>query len=665
MSWITELSKVYDNTIRNDIGEDGNGRPIPMFHTANNASVTILLDENGSFIKADSVDKKDRVTIMPCTESCAARTSGADAYPLCDKLEYVTGDSSKHDLYTALLRAWSESEFAGKKIKAVYKYILSGTLEQDLQDCGIKLEDVKDFIRWEVQIPYDVQPHLWKDESVQKSWIDFYNSPLFEEYVRANFSEKDQQKRIRNTSLNYVDGTQAKIAAYHPAKIRNAGSSAKIISSNDTSNFTFRGRFLTDSEACQISSESTQKAHSALRWLIKRQGVSLSEKVKKDVGEGEKFFEKKVSASIGDGLSVVVWNQAGDDFPPLTAGSTDLLPVKSRTIDESSKEDDFLELDFDEPDEKEEPQGIYLTSSEFASAMNKRLLGYYGDISKPQNIMVMAIKEATPGQGRASIILYRELQNSDMLKALESWHNRLSWYLSYWEKKSEKGGKSRLVHTVGTPSPKTIAECAYGERVKPNLVEKTVQRILPCILDGGVIPSDLETQCVRSASNLLAVESYRRDIVLETACAVYKYNHHKEDFKLALEENRTSRDYLFGRLLAVADKIESIALYRRSKRDGGDGKKVRETNAVRYMQAFSVKPCSTWKNLFLKLLPYKKDVSQFYFDLIKDIEAKFDHEDFVSEKNLSGEFLLGYHCQLQAIDNAKNTDDSSEENTEE
>ena len=73
MSWITELSKVYDNTIRNDIGEDGNGRPIPMFHTANNASVTILLDENGSFIKADSVDKKDRVTIMPCTESCAER----------------------------------------------------------------------------------------------------------------------------------------------------------------------------------------------------------------------------------------------------------------------------------------------------------------------------------------------------------------------------------------------------------------------------------------------------------------------------------------------------------------------------------------------------------------------------------------------------------------
>lgn len=638
MNWITELSKVYDNTIRNDVGEDGNGRPIPMFHTANNASVTILLDESGSFIKADSVDKKDRVTIMPCTESCAARTSGADAYPLCDKLEYVAGNSAKHDMYLALLRAWSESEFAGEKIKAVYKYILSGTLEQDLQDCGIKLEDVKDFIRWEVQIPGDAHPHLWKDESVQKCWIDFYNSPLFEEYVRANFSAKDQQKRIRTTSLNYVDGTHAKIAAYHPAKIRNAGSSAKIISSNDTSNFTFRGRFLTDSEACQISSEATQKAHSALRWLIKKQGVA-----------------------VGDGLSVVVWNQAGDDFPPLTAGSSDLLPVKSGTADENQKDEDDVLFDFgfDEP-EKEEPQGIYSTSSEFASAMNKRLLGYYGDISKPQNIMVMAIKEATPGQGRASIILYRELQNSDMLKALESWHNRLSWYLSYWEKKSEKGGKSKIVHTIGTPSPKTIAECAYGERVKANLVEKTVQRILPCILDGGVIPSDLETQCVRSASNLLAVESYRRDIVLETACAVYKYNHHKEDFKLALEENRTSRDYLFGRLLAVEQQYENAALRKAGQE--------RETNAVRYMQQFSMHPSKTWLMLYKDKLPaYRRHLEprfvNWFEKQIQDISALFKDDDYMNDKPLSGEFLLGYQCQLKAF--RKNTDDSSEENTEE
>lgn len=653
MSWITELSKVYDNTTAREICD----RPEPIYCISNLSSVTITIDGDGNFLTA-KLEKNAESTLMPCMNP---RTSGVSPYPLCDVFAYVAGfsqfdkkyiekkDNEKkkkkfeatafqgHQLYLKLLSDWAASKFSNFKIIAVEKYVKKQTVGEDLRRSGFSESDFSDFIRWRVEIPGGNNPCLWKDPEIFESWEQYYNSLEFDEFCKENFDDDELGRVIRRVGLDYVTGKLTKLATSHPKKIRNAADGAKLISSNDKDNFTFRGRFLTDSEACQISSEATQKAHSALRWLIKNQGVA-----------------------VGDGLSVVVWNQAGDDFPPLTAGSTDLLPVKSGTIDESSKEDDFLELDFDEPDEKEEPQGIYSTSSEFASAMNKRLLGYYGDISKPQNIMVMAIKEATPGQGRASIILYRELQNSDMLKALESWHNRLSWYLSYWEKKSEKGGKSRLVRTVGTPSPKTIAECAYGERVKANLVEKTVQRILPCILDGGVIPSDLETQCVRSASNLLAVESYRRDIVLETACAVYKYNHHKEDFKLALEENRTSRDYLFGRLLAVEQQYENAALRKAGQE--------RETNAVRYMQQFSMHPSKTWLMLYKDKLPaYRRHLEpglvNWFEKQIQDISALFKNDDYMNDKPLSGEFLLGYQCQLKAF--RKNTDDSSEENTEE
>ena len=641
MSWITELAKVYDNTIL----WENDDKPTPVYHTTNNATVTITIDGNGKFIKAERVEKDkksfDHVTIMPCTESCAARTSGADAYPLCDKLEYVSGDSQKYSLYLNLLKSWAESEFATNKIKAVFKYVSTNSLLTDLKNAGISESDVSDFIRWKVEVSGDTQPELWKDETAYKSWIDFYNSDSFEEYVRNNFSKKDYGKYIRRNDLNYVDGKITKIASYHPAKIRNAGSSAKIISSNDTSNYTFRGRFLTDAEACQISSEATQKAHSALRWLLKRQ-----------------------SASVGESLSVVTWNSACRDLPQITSASTDLLPVVSVDTSDKKTDNGMLEFDFgfDESEDKAEPQGIYQTSKEFADAMKNRLLGYYGDISNPQNIMVMALKEATPGQGRVSIILYRELQNSDMFYALNKWHNRLSWYITYWEK-----GKKTPVHTIGTPSPKTIAECAYGEQVKPQLVEKTVQRLLPCILDGGLIPADLETQCVKSASNLLVVENYKRDMVLETACAVYKYNRiirDEEDYELALEENRTSRDYLYGRLLAIADKLESVALYNRAKRDGSDTKKLRETNAIRYMQAFSVRPFATWNCLSLKILPYMKEVSSFYSEMITSVTSMFNHDDFVSNTPLSGEYLLGYHCQLMAFKNYKNTDDSSDENTE-
>ncbi len=620
MSWITELAKVYDNTI----GWKNDDKPTPMFHTTNNASVTITLDGNGKFIKATVVEKKGnaQITVMPCTESCAARTSGSDAYPLCDKFEYVAEEGEKHTRYLNLLKSWAESKYAVKKIKLVYHYVSTDILSSDLKKSGI--EQVSDFIRWEVQVPGDVSSCLWKDENVYKSWIEFYNSEAFDEYCRACLDGKEQEKKVRKVGLNYIDGTDTKIAAYHPAKIRNAGSSAKIVSSNDTSNYTFRGRFVTDDEACQISSDVTQKAHSALRWLLRRQGVSL-----------------------GDGLSVVTWNAAGTELPPVTA---------------SSFEFDF---GFDNTDEVPvEGKAVYQTSREFAEAMKKRLLGYYGDISKPQNIMVMALKEATPGQGRISIILYRELQNSDMIESLENWYKRLSWDATYWVNK--KGERGKVAHTIGTPSPKTIAECAYGDRVKPQLIEKTVQRILPCILDGSAIPPDLETQCAKSASNLLVVEAYKRDIVLETACAVFKYNRiikNKEEYTLALEENRTSRDYLYGRLLAIAQQYENAALQK-----AGES---RETNAVRYMQQFAMKPASTWKNLYVdKLPPYRKRLEpglrEWFEKKIQNIVSLFNADEYVSDKPLSGEFLLGYHCQLKDFrKKSGDSDNVTNENMEE
>ena len=634
MSWLSELEKVYDKASK--FKDD---RPLPIYHWANNASVTIVLDGTGHFIKAALIDKKadDRITVMPSTESCANRTSGADAYPLCDKWEYLAENSEKNELYKNLLGAWAKSEYSNGKIKAVYAYISSGTIASDLEMCGIKKDDVTDFIRWEVQIPGDVNSCLWKDDDTQSKWIQFYDSDDFELYCKKFYSGKDVEKRVRKTDLNYVDGKFEKIAMYHTSKIRNAGSSAKLISSNDTSNFTFLGRFFTASEACQISSETSQKAHSALRWLMKRQGVSL-----------------------GDGLSIVTWNAAGSFFPALTASSTELLPV----VKAEEKDDDILEFDFGFEEENKEPSGIYSSSQEFANAMNNRLRGYYGDISNPQNIMVMAIKEATPGQGRVSVVLYRELLNTDLLESLNNWHDRLSWHLTYWPKeKDSKSKKKSPVKTIGTPSPKTIAECAYGERVKPSLVEKTVQRLLPCILEEGMIPTDLEIQCVKSASNLLTVDGWRRDIVLETACAVYKYNQfilNKEEYTLALEENRTSRDYLFGRLLAVEQQYENAAL-----RNSGTE---RETNAVRYMQQFSIHPSKTWLMLYKDKLPaYRRHLetglANWFEKQIQDITALFDGNDYVDDKPLSGEFLLGYHCQLKAF--RKNTDDSSSENMEE
>ena len=116
---------------------------------------------------------------------------------------------------------------------------------------------------------------------------------------------------------------------------------------------------------------------------------------------------------------------------------------------------------------------------------------------------------------------------------------------------------------------------------------------------------------------------------------------------MALELNRTSRDYLYGRLLAVAELIEEMALRLANE--------TRSTNAARLMQRFADHPYSTWRTIELSLVPYKARLEtkapvflREKKQLLDEINCAFDAQDFVSEAKLTGEFLLGYHCQRLA-----------------
>lgn len=113
---------------------------------------------------------------------------------------------------------------------------------------------------------------------------------------------------------------------------------------------------------------------------------------------------------------------------------------------------------------------------------------------------------------------------------------------------------------------------------------------------------------------------------------------------MALDETRTTRDYLYGRLLAIADVMEERTL--------SDTEKKRPTNATRYMQQFSQRPFSIWKQIHELLTPYfmkQGDGAYYYKRLIAQVENLFTHEDFISNKPLSGEYLLGYYCQRQKM----------------
>ena len=133
---------------------------------------------------------------------------------------------------------------------------------------------------------------------------------------------------------------------------------------------------------------------------------------------------------------------------------------------------------------------------------------------------------------------------------------------------------------------------------------------------------------------------------------------------MALEPNRTTRDYLYGRLLAIAEHLESRALYIASEK--------RETSAAKLMQRFADRPYSTWRTIELSLAPYKMRLRAQRSGFLNEMERQLDGvvsafqgQDFTDERRLSGEFLLGYHCQRQALWSKPDAEtDGNEENGE-
>ena len=618
MSWIEKLYETYENNT-GSIG-NANDRPplLPVSHTIQNAHIEIAIDNKGNFLRAGVVQKTDAPTIVPCTESSAGRAGSKPVnHPLCDKLQYVAGDFLEfggdvtsgfakkpiepHETYVNDLSEWCASPDKHTKVLAVLAYIRKRQVIADLVKAQIlqvdndgkllktrlgRPEDAPGifrvippgsspedaFVRWMVEVPGDPQSKLWTDDSVWKSWAD---------YTAAIKSVE---------GLCYVTGVQKFLADQHPKRIRHGGDGAKLISSNDTSGYTFRGRFTSAQEACGVSFEVTQKAHSALRWLISRQGWR----------DGEQ--------------AIVAWAVSGAEIPdPLS----DTLSLISGVGDISPANQ------------------VGYTAQEIGIQLAKLIDGYSAKLGETDDVVVIGLDSATPG--RMAIRFYRELTGSEFIDRVTSWHdieNGCTW--------QQRLGKDRVF--VGAPSPRDIAEAAYGRRPDDELRKATVERLLPCIIDGTPIPRDLVESCVRRASNRNGLKAWEWEKALGIACALYRHQHKERRYTMALERDRKTRDYLYGRLLALAEHLE-----RRALNVASEG---RETNAARMMQRFADRPYSTWRTIETSLTPYKVRLQVkrpgFLIDVGKEIDEvmkAFSTEDFLSDHRLTGEFLLGYHCQ--------------------
>ena len=609
MSWMKSLYDTYENASVVEYIKDNN-ELLKIAHSRQNAQVELTLNKDGNFVGAQFVPKDEADTVIPVTESSASRGSGSAPHALCDKLKYIAGDYEKytginnekfHGKYMKNLSEWVSSSYTSPKINAVYEYLNKDCIIMDLTESNIlsvgengklsekwlntdiklspgKQEDA--FVRFRVS-GVDEITALWQDTDLQEKYIDYY------------------LKKQGDKKFCYILGKDLPSCINHPSRIRNSGDFAKLISSNDTSGFTYRGRFNKADEAFTISYEASQKAHNALKWLIVKQGQRV----------GDKVF--------------VLWGVKNEKTPPVIINSFGFVKKAEKDLD---------------------------TKFEAAKGFNSAIMGYRHQLNNNSKLILLGVDAATPG--RLSVVFYREFmgqQGNELIDNIKNWHEECTWRHSYWGEK----GKG---YFNGAPSPIDIAKVAYGTEQNgeikcsnEKILANAVERILPCISDGARIPRDIVNAIVNKSftpQNYSVIENWYK--VLATACSLYrKYlfdydKDNKEVISMNINDEYKNLSYNCGRLLAVADAVERWA----------SNDKERATTAVRFFTRFSKRPCETWSLINERLSVYKQQLgpkgSKMY-NLLGEISGKIDPEEFANAKNLDGRMSLGFDSQRQAL----------------
>lgn len=586
---------------------------LPIAHSTQNAQIEIVLNGKGEFISAKILEKNESITIIPVTEASATRSSGIAPHPLCDKLQYVAGDYAQYVVkkkgdefygeYIDQLQKWCGSAYSNPKVCAVFSYLeqkklIADLIKQQILVCdemgllknGVKLgvgEQGDAFVRFRVESPGVDESAVWLDKEVYQSYIQYYTS---------------LQKKL---DLCYVKGREVPCSEKHPAKVRNTADKAKLISANDESGFTYRGRFSDKSQVVSVGYETSQKAHNALRWLIEKQGYRNGDQV------------------------ILAWGTNDQNLP----GVLEDTPSALFGVEESP---------------------VVWTEIDYAKRLASAISGYRCDLDIKSEIIIIGLDSATTG--RLSITYYRELNGDDFLNRIENWHKTCAWKHSYKnipDGFDEKGkAKFKRITFIGSPSPKDIILVAYGDKASDKLKKSTIERLLPCIIDKARLPYDIVNSAVNRVSNPVSMEKWEWEKGLTITCALIKkhrYDKFKEVWAMALDENQKDRSYIFGRLLAIAQKIEEYALSTAGEK--------RETNAERLMHQFKLHPYKTWGILTDKLKPYMARLGgkgTRLVELMTLVNTNLSYEDFTSSKKLEDSYILGYYCQRQVFVEERN-----------
>lgn len=617
MSWMQKLCEAYDAGIACDQSKES-AMLVPLGFVRKKIKYHVVLSADAQFVSADELMDEAMFQEIPSTPQAESRTGDNGApFPLAEQLKYLAYEEEnlvRFSRYMKQLNVWCEQPDAPACLRVVYTYLERHMLLADLESQpNLKFkyyknpeiregigEDAKAMVCFSVQMADGSNDDLWSRADVKQSWSSYLADKL--PGARA---------------FCYVEGKRLPSVENHPKLLGNA----KLISAKDSEfPFQYKGRFADDRSAALVSFDASVRAHNALTWLIARQGM-------------QKY-----------GMIWVVWN---------TNGAMMKVPIEEKNGLMEEEEDD-------EEDTVSGP--VIDTFANYAREVSAAACGYRDKLHdyKPERTnyaVILGLEAAT--DGRMSVTYYQECTGNRYVERLEAWYKDCCWW--HYSRKAK-------AKEIATPNSYNIAIAVMGvdavnvakrdmrcEKSHTKLMRRLQSQILTCIADEQPMPLDVARSAFHRVCTPLTFTSGRErqwsrlawENSVDTACAmIYCFQKRRKDgtcevIDSELQADFTQRDYLYGRLLAVADFIEEKAM---------DKGRDYPTNAVRLMQKFVQHPYETWPKIYEKLIPSFRKLgsdSTIYQNVLEKIELLFSGEDRYENRELSFEFLQGFSSQRQ------------------
>jgi len=586
-----------------DYRDDGTKPLAPVSHILQNAQIEITLTDEGKFLSAVPVSKGDESTIIPATEESAGRTSRPEPHPLCDQLAYLApSDDNKHEAYLALLTAWAESPYSHPLVRAVLTYVRSGTILSDLERERIIVRNAdgslgsgklagtdytKCLVRWRmIPAPDEEKSESYRNPALFEKWASFYND------LRVG----------QPHGICQISGEEDVLCQSHPKGTLSSAYGAKLISANDSANFTYRGRFATPEAAVSVGYTASQMAHSALRWLATNHGKQ----------SGDRIF--------------LCWNPEGKETPG------NLLYA----FDAGEDKRDFVS---------------------YREELRKTLDGY-GNKLRPQDDVVIAALEAAT-TGRLSVTYYTEMKSADLLDRIEHWYDTCAWDGGKFNVPTPSF-REIILCAFGKPSGNGLSL----DKRDAKLAGKYFQKLLSCLTEGRSIPPDLVRALAARADTPQAYEAGPLARIRHTACAlIRKYRNDqakREEWKVTLDTENRDRSYLFGRLLAVLEQAEAATYGKEDRRETNALRRLtRYTQQPMHTARALYEKLNPYLNRLMRNKPGLYRQYRALFDQLFGLLDELEHTSL--NEPLEDVYLLGYSSQRSALftkqeQNETNTD---------